>query len=132
MGFDPNHSGRVRGPNGKVEAGSAANVEEHPTIPSGELAHGSPNTPERIGREILQFVGLWVLPDVRAGTNGRTWQDQIRTSPAGVWNLAATMPGVPFGATHSTLKSSNGISTLSSSHSLTRRGSPAISRQAKE
>ena len=42
------------------------------------------------------------------------------------------MPGVPCGATHSTLTSSSGASTVSPSHSLTRCGSPAISRQARE
>ena len=42
------------------------------------------------------------------------------------------MPGVPFGATHSTLTSSSGASTVSPSHSLTRCGSPAISRQASD
>ena len=42
------------------------------------------------------------------------------------------MPGVPLGATHSTLTSSSGASTVSPSHSLTRCGSPAISRQARE
>ena len=50
----------------------------------------------------------------------------------GVWNCAAMMPGVPCGATHSTLTSSSGASTVSPSHSLTRCGSPAISRQARE
>ncbi len=42
------------------------------------------------------------------------------------------MPGVPFGATHSTLTSSSGDSTVSPSHSLTRCGSPAISRHASD
>ena len=63
-----------------------------------------------------------------AGSGG----PQIRTRPCGVWTCAAMMPGVPCGATHSTLTSSSGASTVSPSHSLTRCGSPAISRQARE
>ena len=55
-----------------------------------------------------------------------------RTRPPGVWICTARMPGVPCGATHSTLTSSSGASTVSPSHSLTRCGSPAISRQARE
>ena len=39
---------------------------------------------------------------------------------------------MPCGATQSTLTSSSGASTVSPSHSLTRCGSPAISRQASE
>ena len=42
------------------------------------------------------------------------------------------MPGTPWGATQSTLTSSRGASTVWPSHSLTRCGSPAISRQARE
>ena len=57
---------------------------------------------------------------------------QTRTRPFGVWNCAAMMPGVPFGATHSTLTSSSGASTVTPSHSLTRCGSPAISRHASD
>ena len=57
---------------------------------------------------------------------------QIRTRPRGVCTCAAMIPGVPLGATHSTLTSSSGASTVSPSHSLTRCGSPAISRQARE
>ena len=56
----------------------------------------------------------------------------MRTRPLGVWNLAATMPGVPLGATHSTLTSSSGWSTDWPSHSETRAGSPAISRHSSE
>ena len=58
----------------------------------------------------------------------------VRPGPArvGVWNCAAMMPGVPLGATHSTFTSSSGDSTVSPSHSLTRCGSPAISRQASD
>ena len=55
-----------------------------------------------------------------------------RTRPDGVWNCAAMMPGVPLGATQSTFTSSSGASTVSPSHSLTRCGSPAISKQARE
>ena len=56
----------------------------------------------------------------------------MRTSPLGVWNFAATMPGVPLGATHSTFTSSRGWSTDWPSHSETRAGSPAISRHSRE
>ena len=57
---------------------------------------------------------------------------QMRTSPLGVWNFAATMPGVPLGATQSTFTSSSGCSTGWPSHSETRAGSPAISRHSRE
>ena len=59
-------------------------------------------------------------------------QRQMRTRPLGVWNFAATMPGVPLGATHSTFTSSSGCSTDWPSHSETRAGSPAISRHSSE
>src|SRR5437773_417622 len=41
---------------------------------------------------------------------------QILTRPFGVWKVTATMPGVPLGATHSTLTSSSGRSTGWPSH----------------
>ena len=53
---------------------------------------------------------------------GELGPSEQRTSPSGVWNCAAMMPGVPCGATHSTLTSSSGASTVSPSHSLTRAG----------
>ena len=83
-----------------------------------------------IGGAVLQLVGAGVLPDV--GAPDRPGRDQIRTSPLGVSTCTAMMPGVPWGATHSTLTSSSGASTDSPSHSLTRSGSPAISRQLRE
>ena len=73
---------------------------------------------------------MFGLGTVAAGAD--SGRGQTRTSPFGVWNCAAMMPGVPFGATHSTLTSSSGASTVSPSHSLTRCGSPAISRQASD
>ena len=57
---------------------------------------------------------------------------QTRTRPFGVRTCTASTPGVPCGATQSTLTSSSGASTVTPSQSLTRLGSPAISRQARE
>jgi hypothetical protein len=51
-----------------------------------------------------QMLGLGIAP----GVPGAASPDQIRTRPFGVWNWIATMPGVPCGATHSTLTSSSG------------------------
>ena len=68
----------------------------------------------------------------RPGATRRPPRTQTRTRPFGVWNFAAMMPGMPCGATQSTLTSSSGASTVWPSHSLTRCGSPAISRQASE
>ena len=51
----------------------------------------------------------------------------MRTTPDGVVNTAATTPGWPFGATHSTSRSSSTRFILPPSHSSTRAWSPAIS-----
>ena len=92
-----------------------------------------------VDRAVLELVRRGVVPDVRARDGARRAAGSTpgpdvrrRTSPFGVWNCAAMMPGVPWGATHSTLTSSSGASTVSPSHSLTRCGSPAISRQASD
>ena len=55
----------------------------------------------------------------------------MRTTPSGVVKLAATMPGVPLGATHSTSRPSSGCPTGAPSHCDTRLGSPAISRPSE-
>ena len=92
-----------------------------------------------VGGAVLELVGRRVVPDVRARDSRRRAAptlagQQLRAgrARAGVWTWTAMMPGVPLGATHSTLTSSSGASTVSPSHSLTRCGSPAISRQASE
>ena len=85
----------------------------------------------RVGGAVLELVELGGVPDVGGGPR-LVGQGQMRTSPLGVCSWTATMPGVPLGATHSTFTSSSGASTVSPSHSLTRCGSPAISRQASE
>ena len=68
----------------------------------------------------------------RSQVRASATRHQMRTSPLGVWNWAATMPGVPLGATHSTFTSSSGWSTDWPSQSETRAGSPAISRPSSE
>ena len=86
---------------------------------------GSRSRTSRCGARCSGSAGLPARP-------GHVARGQRRTRPSGVWICAAMMPGVPWGATHSTLTSSSGASTVSPSHSLTRSGSPAISRQARE
>ena len=67
----------------------------------------------------------------RSGAGASGADHQIRTAPVGVQNWAATSPGTPLTPTHSTLTSSSGPSTAAPSHSLTRCGSPAISRESR-
>ena len=125
----------VGGEPGQVEAGAAAEVEHVAAGPVGR----SPASPTRSGRRGRRRgsrsrtsrggARCWGWDGARGDRSATV---RSRTSPCGVWTCAARMPGVPFGATHSTLTSSSGASTVSPSHSLTRCGSPAISRQASE
>ena len=94
--------------------------------------HGGLDRAVGVDRVVLDLVRRGVVPDVGARPSPGRDAAQSRTSPFGVWTCAARMPGVPLGATHSTFTSSSGASTVSPSHSLTRCGSPAISRQARE
>src|SRR5690349_23471336 len=110
-----------------MEAGPAADVEHIAARPIRDRAHGRLDQSVTIDGVVLQLVDGWVVPDVRASPNS-----QSRTSPLGVWNETATMPGVPFGATQSTFTSSSGCSTGAPSHSVTRAGSPAISSASSE
>ena len=104
--------------------------------PRDQRLHRRPEPTVGVDGAVLDLVGRGVLPDVGARDRpgervAHTGSDQKRTRPPGVWICTARMPGVPCGATHSTLTSSSGASTVSPSHSLTRCGSPAISRQAR-
>ena len=112
-----------------------------PAQPTAEhLAHRGLDDAVGVDGAVLELVGLGVVPDVRARHGAGSGAAIGRGSPGarsdaddavrGVLNCAATTPGVPCGATHSTLTSSSGPSTELPSQSLTRCGSPAISRAA--
>ena len=144
-GSTPTTCAAVRGEARQVEAGAAAEVEHGPAVPRDPRPPSRPRAGRR-GRRRGSRSRRWRCA---ARCWGWVWRpgfelaalapqppaigrSQIRTRPSGVCSCAARMPGVPCGATHSTLTSSSGASTLSPSHSLTRCGSPAISMPASE
>ncbi len=132
--LDAGHRGGGAGEAGQVEAGAAAHVEDVAAGPAAELLDHGLDAPVGVEGVVLELVGVGVVPDVGAGPCALGQHRgllQSRTRPPGVWICTAITPGVPCGATHSTLTSSSGASTGSPSHSLTRSGSPAISRQAR-
>ena len=98
--------------------------------------HRRHDPPVGVDGAVLDLVRRGVVPDVgaRAVPGRAACRRPVRSGRgrAGVCTCAAMMPGVPLGATQSTFTSSSGASTVSPSHSLTRCGSPAISRQARE
>jgi hypothetical protein len=115
-----------------VETGTAADVEEVRSRPRPDLPHGLLDHPVGIDGAVLDLVHRRRPPDVGAGLSAsrdppHRYDDQMRTTPSAVAKLAATMPGVPFGAVHCTstppIDSIDGVPT----HSATRLASPAIS-----
>ena len=132
--LDTGHRRRGAREAGQVEAGAAADVEDVAVGPATELLDHGLDAPVGVEGVVLELVGVGVVPDVGAGAGALRQHrrlPQSRTRPPGVWICTAITPGVPCGATQSTLTSSRGASTGSPSHSLTRSGSPAISRQAR-
>lgn len=116
---------------GEVEAGTAADVEHGRSGPGSDLPHGALDDPVGVDGGVLYLVDMWMVPDVGAG-DGTLDRDshgggQMRTGPSGVVNVAAMMPGVPLGATHSTSNVPSRCSSGVSSQLATRLGSPAIS-----
>src|SRR5690606_5639446 len=136
MRLDPDDLRRLPGEERQVEPCAAAQVEDGAGAPRRGLAQRLLEVPVRVDGPVLDLVRCDVVPDVRTRANpfGRPSPPggQILTIPLGVWMTAAMMPGMPLGATHSTLTSSSGRSTGSPSHSLTRCGSPAISMAERE
>ena len=132
--LDADDARRGRGPQGQVEAGAAADVEDvrdrtsRRSRASRRRSGRAGRRPGSRARRARGCARCW------GGLRGRVGRIELRCGrgPLGVCSWTATMPGVPLGATHSTLTSSSGASTVSPSHSLTRCGSPAISRQASE
>ena len=139
--LDADHLRRGPGPQREVEAAAAADVEDRAPGPVADLAHRGGDAVVGVGGAVLELVELGGVPDVGGGipsrpavrSRGADGQAQIaHQAVGGPGRWTATMPGVPLGATHSTFTSSRGASTVSPSHSLTRWGSPAISRQSRE
>ncbi len=100
MRLDAVHLRRGRGEARQVEAGAAAQVEHDAPGPVGAGAHGVLDEPVAVDGVVLQLVRRRVLPDVGArdrapgkATGLRRRVRQTRTSPFGVWNCAAMMPG---------------------------------------
>ena len=98
-----------------MESSASPDVQHRPLSPVGNIGQERCHQPEPVESVVLDFVSSGVIPDVWAadGALGHLAQwGQILTKPLGVRNCAALMPGAPFGATHSTLTSSSGCSTL--------------------
>ena len=144
-GSTPVHRARVRRPAREVEAGAAPEVEHGragPVPSSGP--RGSPARRGRRGRtrgsQLVDPGGArcWGSAPRRGGAGSPP--AQMRTTPVGVLNWAATTPGTPCASTHATSTSSSGTvdrrrratrdPVAGRRRSRARRGGPAVGAAA--
>ena len=67
MGLDPDDALRGSRPQGQVEAGAAADVEQRATGPVADLLHRGRDQAVRVGGPVLELVELGGVPDVGGG-----------------------------------------------------------------